>query len=284
MSPERIMPIKTIMSVCSPDQSDDDLKAAAELCAAADAHLALVVVGIAVPPPVGEYAVELSFEWQELRRKDLDGIASKANHASQILERYGISFDIETEYAEPAWLDDAVGLRARYCDLVYLNRNILSADDIVVPLMQGCLFQSARPVLIGPAGMTPTLKPKNVLIAWDSRTESARAVASGLEIIAAANEVRVAIVDPVASDARNGGEPGADVATYLARHGLKVVVDQLASGGRPTDEVLKQHATDVGADTVVMGAYSHSRLRERIFGGVTRSFIEGANLPVLMAH
>lgn len=278
------MPIKTIMSVCSPDQSDDDLKAAAELCAAADAHLALVVAGIAVPPPVGEYAVELSFEWQELRRKDLDGIASKASHAAQVLERYGISFDVETEYAEPAWLDDAVGLRARYCDLVYLSRNILSADDIVVPLMQGCLFQSARPVLIAPAGITPTLKPKNVLIAWDSRMESARAVASGLEIIAAAEEVRVAIVDPVASDARNGAEPGADVATYLARHGLKVTVDQLASGGRPADEVLKQHAMDVGADMFVMGAYSHSRLRERIFGGVTRSFIEGANLPVLMAH
>ena len=124
------MPIKTIMSVCSPDQSDDALKAAAELCASADAHLALVVVGIAVPPPAGEYAVELSFEWQELRRRDLDGIASKVSHAAQILERYGISFDIETEYAEPAWLDDAVGLRARYCDLVYLNRDILRADDI----------------------------------------------------------------------------------------------------------------------------------------------------------
>jgi nucleotide-binding universal stress UspA family protein len=82
----------------------------------------------------------------------------------------------------------------------------------------------------------------------------------------------------------DGAEPGADIAAYLARHGLTVTVDQLAGGGRPVADVLKQHATDIGADLIVMGAYSHSRIRERIFGGVTRSFIEGARLPVLMAH
>jgi nucleotide-binding universal stress UspA family protein len=92
------------------------------------------------------------------------------------------------------------------------------------------------------------------------------------------------MVDPRAASARNGEEPGADVAAYLARHGIEVTVDRLASGGRPVDEVLNQHALDVSADLIVMGGYSHSRLRERIFGGVTRAILEEPSVCVLMTH
>ena len=66
----------------------------------------------------------------------------------------------------------------------------------------------------------------------------------------------------------------------LARHGLTVSVDVLSSGGNTVGDTLKQHSLDVGAELLVMGAYGHSRLRERIFGGVTRSMIEDVTLPV----
>jgi nucleotide-binding universal stress UspA family protein len=277
------MPTRTVLGVTLLEESDDGINAAAEFCTEAGAHLSMVVIGLAVPPPMGDFDV-LTAEWHEMRRRNIDAVADRAARAREILTRYGISFDVGTEYAEPAWLDDAIGLRARCCDLVYVHRNVLAAEDAVVPLMQGCLFQSARPALIVPAGIKATLEPENVMIAWDSRLESARAVSNALEIMSKAKHVHIAIVDPIASDAVDGAEPGADIAAYLARHGLAVTVDQLAGGGRPVADVLKQHATDIGADLIVMGAYSHSRLRERIFGGVTRSFIEGAKLPVLMAH
>lgn len=278
------MAIRTIVSVCVLDQSDDDIKAAAALCAEAGAHLALVVAAIAEPPPVGEYAAELSIEWQELRQNEMKRLADKAAHARQLLAAYDISFDVETEYAERAWMDNAIGLRAHYCDLVFLSRAVLGKEDLSAPLLEGSLFHSARPVLIAPAGMTPPLKPETVLIAWDSRQEAARAVQASLEFLSQSKEVHIALVDPVASDLRNGAEPGADIAAYLARHGLNITVDRLPSGGRPAAEVLKQHATDIDADLLVMGAYGHSRLRERIFGGMTRAFIEEAGLPLLMAH
>jgi nucleotide-binding universal stress UspA family protein len=271
------------MSVGLSNGSDDAIEAAAEFCSSANAHLTMVIVGIAAPPPVGDYDL-MTAEWYQLRRQDLDAIAERATRTREILARYGISFEIETEYAEPAWLDDVIGSHARYTDLIYLHRSVLAADDAAATVMQGCLFQSARPVLIVPAGGTPVLQPVKVMIAWDSRLESARAVLSALEIASGAKVVHVAMVDPSASEAGNGAEPGADIATYLARHGLNVTVDRLSSGGRATADVLKQHAMDIAADLVVMGAYSHSRFRERIFGGVTRSFIEDANLPVLMAH
>lgn len=278
------MAIKTILSICSPDVSVRDIKAVADLCADADAHFSLLMVAIAEPPPTGEYAAELALEWQELRSKDLSDLAEKSAHARQVLEQSGVSFDVQTAYEERSLLDDAVGLRARYCDLVLLSRNALAVEDAVVPLVDGSLFQSARPVLVVPVGCVPTLKPKTILIAWDSRLEAARAVYCAMPFLSAADDVRIVIVDPVASDARNGAEPGADVATYLARHGVNVTVEQLPSGGRPVSDVLKQHATDMAADMLVMGAYGHSRLRERIFGGMTRAFIEGADLPILMAH
>src|SRR5690606_22145960 len=99
-----------------------------------------------------------------------------------------------------------------------------------------------------------------------------------------AETVHVTMIDP---RAREGGldiEPGADLAAYLARHGAKVTVDAIPSGGQPTAQALRTHAVEVAADRIVMGAYSHSRLRERFFGGVTRSMIEEADLPVFMAR
>ncbi|MBX5224753.1 universal stress protein, partial [Rhizobium sp. NLR8a] len=78
--------------------------------------------------------------------------------------------------------------------------------------------------------------------------------------------------------------PGADIAAYLARHGVKVQVDRIASGGQPADQVLRQHAVDVSADLIVMGAYNHPRWQQTIFGGVTRGMIEESRMPIFMAH
>jgi nucleotide-binding universal stress UspA family protein len=92
------------------------------------------------------------------------------------------------------------------------------------------------------------------------------------------------MVDPSAALRASGEEPGADIAAYLARHGINVTVDTLPSAGRSVVQVLQQHAVDVASDVIVMGAYGHSRLRELVFGGVTRSMLEAARPPVLMAH
>ena len=81
-----------------------------------------------------------------------------------------------------------------------------------------------------------------------------------------------------------GGHNGLTAAAYLARHGVKVTVDRLPSSNHSVAEVLRRHAIDTSSELLVMGAYGHSRLRERIFGGVTKSMLEGQSLPVLMAR
>jgi len=92
------------------------------------------------------------------------------------------------------------------------------------------------------------------------------------------------MVDPVDSELGQDMEPGADIAAYLARHGVTVTVDRLPSQGRGVVATLRQHAIDNAAELLVMGAYGHSRIRERIFGGVTRSMIDQPPLPILMAR
>jgi nucleotide-binding universal stress UspA family protein len=103
-------------------------------------------------------------------------------------------------------------------------------------------------------------------------------------LLSNAGEVRLALVDPVEGGSGHGAEPGADVAAHLARHSARVSVDRLPSSGNSVASVLRRHATDMSADLLVMGAYGHSRLRERIFGGVTQSMLEEHSVRILMAR
>lgn len=99
-----------------------------------------------------------------------------------------------------------------------------------------------------------------------------------------AQSVHVTMVDPIAASRVSGDEPGADMATYLARHGINVSVETLPSSGRFVTQTLQRHALDINADMIVMGAYGHSRLLELILGGVTKSMLKEARFPVLLAH
>jgi nucleotide-binding universal stress UspA family protein len=147
--------------------------------------------------------------------------------------------------------------------------------------VEGTLFLSGKPLLVVPAGSRPTLRPQRVQVAWDGSVEASRAVRESLELLAGAEEVRLAIVDP---EDTGDSQPGDEVALYLGRHGVKVSVDRLASGDLSIAETLAGHAKTMSAELMVMGGYGHSRLRERIFGGVTRSMLENPPLPIFMAR
>lgn len=148
--------------------------------------------------------------------------------------------------------------------------------------LNGALFESGRPVLLVPSSSPLTLRPKNILIAWDSGVEAARAVREALPLLLQANIVNVTTVetDKEGNDINNAF----DLAAYLSRHGVKVTPQQIQSGDRPMANILRQHAFDVGAELLVMGSRNHSRTRRPIFGAVTRSMLDGLTIPALMAQ
>lgn len=277
------MAYRTVLNVTGLDRGDGDLGRAIALCEAAEAHLSVLVLAIAVPPPMGD-ATMVAEAWVQERQTDLKRLEERVGSITKLLAGSALAADVASEYPDLAAVDDVVGRRARYTDLVVVGPDLLGSETLRAKVVEGTLFASGRPVLLLPEASRATLRPKRVLVAWDSSLEAARAVREALDMLVAADNVRLVLVDPVAGESGQGAEPGADAAAYLARHGVKVAVDRLPSSGQSVAAVLARHAADMDAELMVMGAYGHSRLRERIFGGVTRSMLEEPPLPILMAR
>ena len=145
-------------------------------------------------------------------------------------------------------------------------------------------LESGRPVLIVPYAGTFGEIGKRVLIAWSGTREGARAVFDALPLLKGAEVVTLLCVVGKGAEAEPGQLPGTQIAASLARHGVKVTVQKsIAEDIAVADDILSR-AADQGSDLLVMGAYGHSRLREMVFGGVTRHIIRHMTIPTLMSH
>lgn len=184
--------------------------------------------------------------------------------------------------------DDAVGgmvLQARYADLAVIGQFDPAAVIPSVPsnLPELLVLDSGSPVLIVPHSGTPTQLWRRVVVAWDGGLAATRAVRDALPLLAAADSVDILVMQTSHAEQTHGEQPGADLALFLARHSLQVnVVVRPISGA--TGEALLSLLADMSADLLVMGAYGHTRFRELLLGGVTRTLLQSMTVPVLMAH
>ena len=146
------------------------------------------------------------------------------------------------------------------------------------------MLSAGRPALVVPdIGAGKTLG-RRVMIAWDTGREAARAVNDALPILQQAEAVTVLSVNPRPGIDLHGEEPGADIALHLTRHGVKVEVQRTQVEEINIGDTILSRLADLGSDLLVMGAYGHSRLREVVLGGVTRTLLESMTVPVLMSH
>jgi nucleotide-binding universal stress UspA family protein len=181
----------------------------------------------------------------------------------------------------------SVSLNARYSDLTIVGQvepgHWMTTEAPQLP--QQVLLSSGRPVLVLPyAGTLPQPIGSKVLVGWDASREAARALADALPLLQRARSVQVAVFEaPDEVDPRHGDLPGADIGLWLARHGVRVDVQRIASNV-PIGEALLSRAADGQADLIVVGGYGHSRLRETMLGGVTRTLLRSSPVPVLMSH
>ena len=240
---------------------------------------------------------------------DLDADPNLALHLNFLRERAARALDGFEQQAsslgvgsfEQRVIDDeaagGISLLARYADLVVISQ--YNAADRSPSVMRDfpayVLLHAGRPVLIVPyalqAGqLAPAAHPaaaQNVLISWNGSKEASRAVSAALPLLQRAKQVHVAVFDAQLHAAEHGDHPGADILEYLARHGVQarlLLLDGGATRRGDIGEALLSQAADLSADLLVMGAYGHSRLRETILGGVTRTVLQSMTIPVLMAH
>ena len=177
-------------------------------------------------------------------------------------------------------------LHARYSDLTILGQRDPDSDELAMsrPHPERVTLTSGRPILVMPYAGRFDNVGKCVLVAWNASREAARAIADAMPILVGADSVTVMSVDPRQGAEGDGDLPGADIAVHLARHGVKAQIERTVSADVPIGEVLLSRAADLGADLLVMGAYGHSRMRELLLGGATRSILASMTIPVLMSH
>jgi len=144
---------------------------------------------------------------------------------------------------------------------------------------EAALFESGRPLLVT-ASEVPEHIGEQVVVAWNGSTETARATALAMPFLRAAQKVTVLTVE----GGTLPGPSGEDMATHLARNEIAVHTRTVGLEDRSIGEAILAEARNLGADLVVKGAYTHSRLREMVFGGATRHLLMHGDLPVLMAR
>ena len=199
-----------------------------------------------------------------------------------VIRRHGIRS--ESEWRSLPYLSSEVGVHAYYADLVVIARPESASQTAGPPgLAESLVLSSGRPIIMFPPRGAVS-RVSRVLAAWNATRESIRAVADALPLLVKAEAVEVLVVDHQRRPEGHGQEPGADIARHLARHGAHVEVRRVSSGGRDVGDLLLSQAAAFGADLLVMGAYGHSQLREWMFGGVTRTVLYEADLPVLMSR
>lgn len=179
----------------------------------------------------------------------------------------------------------ALGIHARYADLTIVSRTPAQEDCIAVDerFLELVAMQAGAPLLVLPPEATVPRVGERVLIGWNAGREARRALYFSLPLLQRARSVHVAVLNPKARPGLHGPEPGADIATFLARHGIHVEVIQ-ESTKNPEGDALLDIAADLHTELLVIGCSGHSRFREILLGGVTHTVLRAATLPVLMAH
>jgi nucleotide-binding universal stress UspA family protein len=175
--------------------------------------------------------------------------------------------------------DDLVAQQARLADLTVVPHPEASDDESSSDALHAVLFDSGRPVLIAPQATGKDAQiGTRICLAWNGTAESASAVLAALPWLHRAQAVRILTAD----EYQRRGPAAQDLADYLALHDISAEIATFRPIEREVGAGLLRAAQEFGADLLAMGAYSHSRLRQLLLGGVTRHVLEHVRLPIMM--
>ena len=219
----------------------------------------------------------------ESQRADNETAAEAAIEDFNIAtDRAGISAEPQMSTASLTGAGDQFARMARRFDLAIVGQAQPEMSTMEQIIGETTLFESGRPMIMVPYIQKAPFKTNNVIICWDGSRTAARAVADAIPILSKSS--RIEIVSVTSERGKEDEIEGADIGQHLARHGLKVDVHRISRGNIDVADALLSHAADNSADLMVMGGYGHSRLREFVLGGVTRSIFQSMTLPVLLSH
>ncbi|XYK82387.1 MAG: universal stress protein [Labrenzia sp.] len=277
------MPIKDILTVLDLAGDQPAAKYALEFGRVHDAH----VTGLAVSfePVVPAFAAApMPVDYLQAAH---DQAIAAAKDAKDQFDEFARLAGVKNESRLAEILTggplDNVLAHCRPTDLVVIGQsNPDKPEPMRELLIETILFESGVPVLLVPYIGSKSFEPNNVLVGWDGSSTATRAIHASIPVLEKADKVTVLVIEKKANS--EAGQPGAEVANYLARHNMNVTIDVVSNPQTGVADTVLNYVTDNNNDLVVMGGYGHSRMREFLFGGATREILEAMTVPVLMAH
>lgn len=261
------------------------MEVAFDLAARQNAHLVglYVIPAIQVFPSIGmELAPQVFEGYRDFFKAHARSIRDSFEETAK---RHGIAAEWRLVESNSPVIADATIEHGMVCDLLIASQvDPRSQTGVELDFPHRVVMGLGRPVLLIPFGHEVRSVGTTALVAWNGTREAARAAFDALPLLAKAQAVTITWVDPQKTLEAPGSIPGAELATVLARHGIKVTAEGYPTAGLTVGEALRLKALDLGADLVVMGAYGHSRMREYVFGGATRFMLENMTVPVLLSH
>lgn len=255
---------------------------AVDLARRLEAHV--TAVALAVDPIVPGFVVApLPVEVIEQARTQAVEVARGATERFRAAaERAGVACETRVAEVLMGGAPEGFVVNCRSTDLVVIGQDDPDRPEPMREAMvETALFEGTAPLLIVPYISRGTMGLDRVMIGWDGSRTAARAVQVAMPLLKMAKKVAVVLVEKAGS---NPGQPGAELATWLARHGLDVEVTQVEAPDISVADALLDHAADKSFDLLIMGGYGHSRVREFLLGGATRGILATMTIPVLMAH
>lgn len=247
------------------------------------AHLQAISVGYettnVLPIDAGGAAVAAVFEIERERALE------RANAALAVFEvearNAGIPFNSQAMASIPADAAAPVIASARLHDLTIVLQPEPERQTFDNDMPQEILFESGGPVLFVPYVHNGPLEPKRIGIAWDGSRLAARALRDAVPFLTRAQAITIVSINEVQAHAEASAKA---LSAHLARYGATVRIQQMDADRTDIQPSILSIAADDGLDLIVMGGYGHSRLQERILGGVTRDMIQTMTVPTLMSH
>jgi nucleotide-binding universal stress UspA family protein len=217
------------------------------------------------------------------RREQQRGAIERLFHAEALRAKLDARFVCTNGPA-----NSSVSRHARYADLIVIGQTDPQDPESFIDenFVETIVMSAGRPVLLLPYASGAAQKfGERILVAWDGSREAARAAYDAVPFLSHAKKCTVVTVRGTQGEPPGERFAGADIALTLARHDAAVdVLDVDASKDTPVGDVLLSTAHDQGCDMIVMGAYGHSRWRELVMGGATRTILQSMTMPVLMSR
>lgn len=281
------MAVKTIaVSLADIARLDAVMSAAFTLASQHEAH----VTGIYVIPAMDSFVLPVNYGAAELdsrRRQFFEQLAPQVREKfDNAARRYGVTAEWRQLEGKSDLLADTVLDHAVCADLIVAAQvsNNNDRSTVETDFVERLLLGSGRPVLVVPEAGSFERIGSHAVIGWNATREAVRASFDALPLLTRAKKVDLVWVNAQQEPEIAGDLPGAELAAVLSRHGVDVTAQSLPAPELSPADALLNHVASNGADLLVLGAYGHSRLRELVFGGVTRSILQTMTVPVLMSH